>query len=71
MGLYQPSHLIELFLIVLLLFGARRLPEIGRSVGLGMREFKDSVSEIGSHDKTEQPEPLQPAQATATPELEK
>jgi len=36
-----------------------------------MREFKDSVSEIGSQDKTEQPEPLQPAQATATPELEK
>jgi sec-independent protein translocase protein TatA len=44
MGLSQPTHLIVLFLIVLLLFGARRLPEIGRSLGLGMREFKDSVS---------------------------
>ena len=68
MGLYQPAHLIVLFLIVLLLFGARRLPEMGRSLGLGMREFKDSVSGIGSHkDAEQQPEPLPPAQTTATP----
>jgi sec-independent protein translocase protein TatA len=67
MGLYQPAHLIVLFLIVLLLFGARRLPEMGRSLGLGMREFKNSVSGLGSHNDTEQqPEPL-PAPTTATP----
>ena len=71
MGLSQPTHLIALFLIALLLFGARRLPEMGRSLGLGMREFKDSVSAIGSHNETEQqPEPLPPAQTTATPEKE-
>ena len=68
MGLYQPSHLIVLFLIVLLLFGARRLPEMGRSLGHGMREFKDSVSGIGSHDDTEQQlEALPATQTTATP----
>jgi len=68
MGLYQPAHLIVLFLVVLLLFGARRLPEMGRSLGLGMREFKDSVSAIGSHNATERPpEPLPATQATATP----
>ena len=68
MGLYQPAHLIVLFLIVLLLFGARRLPEMGRSLGLGMREFKNSVSGIGSHNDTEQqPEPRPPAQTTAAP----
>ena len=71
MGLYQPAHLIVLFLIVLLLFGARRLPEMGRSLGLGMREFKNSVSGIGSHNDTEQrPEPLPPTQTAATPERE-
>ena len=71
MGLSQPAHLLVLFLIVLLLFGARRLPEIGRSLGLGMREFKDSVSGIGNHNDTEQqPEPLPAAQTTATPERE-
>jgi sec-independent protein translocase protein TatA len=37
--------MVLLLLIALLLFGAKRLPEIGRSLGSGMREFKDSVNE--------------------------
>jgi sec-independent protein translocase protein TatA len=37
-------EIILLLLVALLLFGAKRLPEIGRSLGSGMREFKDSVS---------------------------
>jgi sec-independent protein translocase protein TatA len=44
-GLTSPTHLALLFLIALLLFGAKRLPEIGRSLGSGMREFKDSVTQ--------------------------
>jgi sec-independent protein translocase protein TatA len=43
-GLTNPTHLALLFLLALVLFGAKRLPEIGRSLGSGMREFKDSVS---------------------------
>ena len=43
-GLTNPSHLAILLVIVLLLFGAKRVPEIGRSLGTGMREFKDSVT---------------------------
>jgi sec-independent protein translocase protein TatA len=43
-GLTNPMHLAILFAIVLLLFGAKRVPEIGRSLGTGMREFKDSVT---------------------------
>jgi sec-independent protein translocase protein TatA len=43
-GLENPLHLLILLLLVLLLFGARRLPEIGRSLGTGMREFKESVT---------------------------
>ena len=39
-----PWEIILLLLLALLLFGAKRLPEIGRSMGKGMREFKDSVS---------------------------
>jgi sec-independent protein translocase protein TatA len=42
-GIGLPELLIVL-LIILLLFGARRLPEMGRSLGQGMREFKDSVT---------------------------
>jgi sec-independent protein translocase protein TatA len=44
MGLDNPLHLAFIVVILLLVFGARRLPEIGRSLGSGMREFKDSIS---------------------------
>ncbi len=43
-SLLSPLHLLILLVIILLLFGAKRLPEIGRSLGTGMREFKDSVT---------------------------
>ncbi|HEV8460501.1 MAG TPA: twin-arginine translocase TatA/TatE family subunit, partial [Gaiellaceae bacterium] len=43
-------EIILLLLVALLLFGAKRLPEIGKSLGTGMREFKDSVS---GHSKPE------------------
>ena len=44
MGLDNPVHILILLLIILLVFGAKRLPEIGRSLGEGMRGFKDSLS---------------------------
>lgn len=44
MGLDNPLHIAFLVLILLLVFGARRLPEIGRSLGSGMREFKQSIT---------------------------
>ena len=37
-------ELMILLIVLLLIFGAKRLPEMGRSLGKGMREFKDSVS---------------------------
>ena len=43
-GWTNPTHVLILLLIALLLFGAKRLPEIGRGVGSGMREFKDSLT---------------------------
>ncbi|HXB63621.1 MAG TPA: twin-arginine translocase TatA/TatE family subunit [Solirubrobacteraceae bacterium] len=43
-GLDNPIHIAFLVVILLLVFGAKRLPEIGRSLGSGMREFKDSIS---------------------------
>jgi sec-independent protein translocase protein TatA len=50
-----PWEIILLLLLALLLFGAKRLPEIGRSLGRGMREFKDSVS---GKDDDEEPAEL-------------
>jgi sec-independent protein translocase protein TatA len=49
MGLDNPTHIAFIVVILLLVFGARRLPEIGRSLGTGMREFKDSISGDRSH----------------------
>ena len=39
-----PTEIIIILVIVLLLFGAKRLPEVGRSLGHGMRGFKDAVT---------------------------
>ena len=42
--LLTPTHLIFLALLGILLFGSKRLPELGRSLGNGIREFKTTVS---------------------------
>ncbi len=44
MGLDNPIHLAFLLVILLLVFGAKRLPEMGRSLGSGLRGFKESIS---------------------------
>jgi sec-independent protein translocase protein TatA len=61
-GLTQPWHIILILLIALMLFGGRRLPEIGRSLGTGMREFKDSIT---GHTPAEPSPQLAPPEATA------
>jgi sec-independent protein translocase protein TatA len=65
MGLDNPLHIAFLVVILLLVFGARRLPEIGRSLGSGLREFKQSVTgESDSHDREK---PSLPAAAPPEP----
>jgi sec-independent protein translocase protein TatA len=44
LGLDNPIHLAFLFILLLLVFGAKRLPELGRSLGAGMRGFKESIN---------------------------
>jgi sec-independent protein translocase protein TatA len=51
-GWTSPTHLALLFLIALLLFGAKRVPEIGRSLGSGMREFKESITQHSLPEET-------------------
>ncbi len=62
MGLDNPLHIAFLVVILLLVFGAKRLPEIGRSLGSGMREFKDSVT-----GEAKQPPALNEAQPAQPP----
>ncbi len=44
MGLDNPLHIAFLLVLVLLVFGAKRLPEMGRSLGAGMRGFRDEIA---------------------------
>jgi sec-independent protein translocase protein TatA len=41
-GILQPTHLVILLAVALMLFGPKRLPDAGRALGQGLREFKDS-----------------------------
>jgi sec-independent protein translocase protein TatA len=54
MGLDNPVHILLLLIVLLLVFGAKRLPEIGRSLGEGMRGFKDSLSGVNHTDSLTQ-----------------
>lgn len=49
MGLDNPLHIAFLLILLLLVFGAKRLPEMGRSLGSGMRGFKDTLSGESTH----------------------
>ena len=64
MGYFQPWHIVVFLLIALLLFGGKRLPEIGKSLGHGMREFKDAVTGNSPAPADDAQPELPPAQAT-------
>ena len=66
MGLDNPLHIAFLLIVLLLVFGAKRLPDVGRSLGSGLRGFKDSLSA----DNVNQTAPTQPQLAAASPALE-
>jgi sec-independent protein translocase protein TatA len=57
------AGLVVILIVALLVFGPKRLPEIGRSLGKGMREFKDSIT----GDDKQQPELQQPRSTDEAP----
>jgi sec-independent protein translocase protein TatA len=59
-------ELVLILLVLLLVFGAKRLPEMGRSLGKGMREFKESVTGMDEREPPEPPAELPPAEPTPT-----
>ena len=68
-GFIGLPELIVLGLVLLLIFGPKRLPEMGRSLGHGMREFKDSVTGDKQQQQTPQlvadTHPVEPARIEA------
>ena len=59
--MFGPLELVIVLAIVLLLFGARRLPSLGRELGSGMREFKDGLVNPGADGAPETPARTIPA----------
>ena len=54
-----PLELVIVLVIVLVIFGPKRLPGLGRSLGQGMREFKDSITGSSKDEDDDKPEPEQ------------
>ena len=44
-GLFQPTHLLVLFGIAVLVFGGKKIPELGKGIGEGIRGFKSAIKE--------------------------
>ncbi len=65
MGTPGPLELIIIFLIILVIFGAKRIPEIARGLGKGIREFKSATSEITNELKIEDHQKIQPPRPPA------
>ncbi|HEV2381814.1 MAG TPA: twin-arginine translocase TatA/TatE family subunit [Terriglobia bacterium] len=42
-GLFKPTHIIFILVIVLIIFGPGKLPDLGRGLGKGIREFKEAI----------------------------
>ena len=53
-GLFQPMHLLVIFFIALLVFGPKKLPELGKGLGEGIRALKEGMKEhTGDQAKTQ------------------
>jgi sec-independent protein translocase protein TatA len=61
--LLQPSHLIFILVIALLVLGPTKLPEVGRSLGRGLRDFRDAISG-DDRDRIDLSIPVAPDEAT-------
>ena len=53
-GLFQPTHLIIIFAIALLIFGPRKLPELGKGLGEGIRALKEGMKDSNPPASTDQ-----------------
>lgn len=59
--LFQPTHLLVIGLIVFVLFGAKRLPELGKGLGEGLKGFKDGIKNAGEPTSSVQQQSAAPA----------
>jgi sec-independent protein translocase protein TatA len=60
-GILSPVHIALLLVVALMLFGAKRLPELGRSLGTGLRGFKESLDGMPQQERPQPATANQPA----------
>jgi len=65
--LFQPTHLLVIAVVLLVLFGGKKLPELGKGLGEGLRGFKEGIKGVGEDD--DKPGPGAAAH-TVTPKAE-
>lgn len=66
-GLFQPMHLLVILFIVLLIFGPKKLGDLGKGLGEGIRNFKSSMNE-GTNPKDNTTPPASTTTTTTTEE---
>lgn len=65
--LLQPTHLLFVLVVALLVLGPKRLPEVGRALGRGLRDFRSAISGEEHHEQTISPGENATENSTATP----
>ena len=63
-GLFQPMHLLVIFAIALLIFGPKKLPELGKGIGEGFRALKEGMKEKPAETTTTTASTSAPANTT-------
>jgi sec-independent protein translocase protein TatA len=67
-GLLQPTHLLLILFIVLIIFGPKKLPEVGKSLGQAIRGFKEGINQ--AKEAMNQPEDKTPSDGSAIQKTE-
>ncbi len=65
-GLFQPMHLLVIFFIALLVFGPKKLPELGKGIGEGIRALKSGMKEATEEPTKVAATPVEPKAPDAT-----
>jgi sec-independent protein translocase protein TatA len=68
MGIENPVHLMFIAIVALLVLGPKRLPELARALGHGIREFREAVGGQGEHAAAQPVDPAQPVRSDDAPD---
>lgn len=65
-GIFQPTHLILILIVVLIIFGPGKLPDVGKALGKTVREFRRATSSTLEEEEEKKPQVLPAQESTAT-----